>query len=60
MVHKFVCRGTVEDRIDALIEEKKDLAEQLLEDGGEKLLTEMTNEELLRFISLDLNSALGE
>jgi non-specific serine/threonine protein kinase len=60
MVHKFVCRGTVEDRIDALIEEKKGLAEQLLEDSGEKLLTEMSNDELLAFISLDLNSALGE
>src|SRR5882762_8044199 len=44
LVHKFVCRGTVEEKIDALIEEKTDLARDLLADGGEggeKLLTEM-------------------
>ena len=35
LVHKFVCRGTVEERIDALIEQKKGLAANLLEAGGE-------------------------
>lgn len=57
MVHKFVCRGTIEEKIDALIEEKKDLAENVLGAGGEKLLTEMPDEELLKFISLDLSRA---
>jgi non-specific serine/threonine protein kinase len=60
LVHKFVCRGTVEDKIDALIEGKKGLARELLEEGGEKLLTEMSNDELLRFVSLDIKSALAE
>jgi non-specific serine/threonine protein kinase len=60
LVHKFVCRGTVEDKIDALIEEKKGLARELLEEGGEKLLTEMSNDELLRFVALDIKSALAE
>jgi non-specific serine/threonine protein kinase len=60
LVHKFVCRGTVEDKIDSLIEEKKGLARELLDEGGEKLLTEMSNEELLRFVSLDIRSALAE
>ena len=36
LVHKFVCRGTVEEKIDALIEEKTQLAADLLEGGAEK------------------------
>ncbi len=54
LVHKFVCRGTVEERIDALIEEKRQLASDLLEGGAERLLTEMTDAELIRFVSLDI------
>ena len=57
LVHKFVCRGTIEERIDAVIEDKKSLSAELLEGGGEKLLTEMSNDELLRFVALDLNRA---
>ncbi len=60
LVHKFVCRGTVEDRIESLIEQKKGLATELLDAGGETLLTEMTNEEVLRMVSLDIGSALSE
>ena len=43
LVHKFVCRGTVEEKIDALIEEKTQLAADLLEGGAEKILTEMSD-----------------
>ena len=58
LVHKFICQGTVEEKIDKLIEEKVGLANDLLGDGGgEKLLTEMTNDELLRFVSLDISKA---
>jgi non-specific serine/threonine protein kinase len=60
LVHKFICRGTVEDKIDALIDSKKSLAEDVLGAGGETALTEMSNDELLRFVSLDLNTALTE
>jgi non-specific serine/threonine protein kinase len=60
VVHKFVCRGTIEEKIDALIEEKKELAENILGEGGERLLTEMTDDELLRFVSLDLSRALDD
>jgi non-specific serine/threonine protein kinase len=56
LVHKFVCRGTVEEKIDALISGKSLLADDLLE-GGETLLTEMNDEELLRLVSLDLEKA---
>jgi SNF2 family DNA or RNA helicase len=58
LVHKFVCRGTVEERIDALIASKTDLMRDVVE-GGERLLTEMPNDELLEFVALDVNKALG-
>lgn len=60
VVHKFVCRGTIEEKIDALIEAKKELAESILGEGGERLLTEMPDDELLRFVSLDLARALDD
>jgi superfamily II DNA or RNA helicase len=60
LVHKFVCRGTVEEKIDLLLESKKKLSTDLLEGGGELLLTEMMNDELLKTVALDLNAALKE
>ena len=57
MVHTFICRGTVEDKIHALLEDKRALADEILQGGGEKLLTEMKNEELLNFVALDLHAA---
>ena len=60
LVHKFICRGTVEERIDALIEAKQELSTELIEGGAETLLTEMSSDELLRLVSLDLESALDE
>jgi len=59
-VHKFVCRGTVEEKIDELIESKKQLSKALIEGGGELLLTEMKDDELLKLVSLDINAALKE
>ncbi len=58
LVHPFVCQGTIEERIDALIEEKTDMAKDLLEGGGEALLTEMDDERLLATMRLDLDRAL--
>ena len=60
LVHKFVCRGTVEEKIDRLIEDKRSLAEGVLSEGGEPALTEMSNDELLQFVALDVRSALCE
>ena len=57
LVHKFVCRGTVEEKIDALIEAKRGLAEELLGQGGERLLTEMSDAELLATVALDIHKA---
>lgn len=61
LVHKFVCRGTIEDKIDALITEKKELAEGILTGGAENILTEMSDKELLDIVSLDLERVfMGE
>ncbi len=60
LVHKFVCRGTVEEKIDELLESKKKLSTDLLEGGGELLLTEMKDDELLKVVGLDLRTALKE
>ncbi|MDO8541496.1 MAG: DEAD/DEAH box helicase [Opitutaceae bacterium] len=62
LVHKFVCRGTIEERIDALIAQKQALADSVLgaDGGAEKLLTEMSNDELLRFVALDLKAVGGD
>jgi non-specific serine/threonine protein kinase len=60
LVHKFVCRGTVEEKIDALIESKKQLTQELLEGGAELNLTELKDEELLKLVALDLNAAMKE
>ncbi len=56
LVHKFICRGTVEEKIDALIEEKIALGNALLEGGISTLLTALNDEALLDLVALDLNS----
>ena len=60
LVHKFVCRGTVEEKIDALIESKRGLSNDLLDGSAEINLTELKNEEILRLVALDLDAAMKE
>jgi non-specific serine/threonine protein kinase len=61
LVHKLVCRGTIEERIDALIESKLGLARDLVDgDGAERALTELGDAELLELASLDLSRASAE
>ncbi|MCQ2009347.1 DEAD/DEAH box helicase [Sporolactobacillus sp. STSJ-5] len=50
-VYKLICEGTLEERIDQLIERKKSLQKQILS-GGESWLTEMSDQELLNLIQL--------
>ena len=57
LVHKLVCRGTLEERIDQTIRDKQELADDILGEGGEKLLTEMSDAELMKFVSLDVSRA---
>jgi non-specific serine/threonine protein kinase len=60
LVHTFVCRGTIEERIDQLIDSKRRLSQDLLEGGSEVLLTEMNDDDLLRLVALDLHTASAE
>jgi SNF2 family DNA or RNA helicase len=60
LVHKFICRGTVEDKIDQMIESKQQLAGDFLSGAGEMMLTEMKDEELLKLVALDLGAAMKE
>ena len=62
LVHKFVCRGTLEERIDQMIRDKQELADQVLgaKSEGETLLTEMSDRELLKFVALDITRAAEE
>jgi len=60
LVHKIVCRGTVEERIDAMLEDKRQLSRELLEGSDEVRLTELDDSELLQLVSLDLRSAMAD
>ena len=60
LVHKFVCKGTVEEKIDQMIESKRKVAQDILEGNAGLLLTEMKDDELLKMVALDLNTALKE
>lgn len=58
LVHKFVCQGTVEEKIDQLIESKKQMSQELLEGGAEVNLTELSDEELVKLVALDVKTAI--
>lgn len=60
LVHKFICRGTIEERIDDLISSKQSLSREVLERTQEAILTELSNDELLKLVSLDIRSAVEE
>jgi SNF2 family DNA or RNA helicase len=60
MAHKFVCSGTMEEKIDALIESKQQLSNDVLKGGADMLLTEMKDDELLQLVALDVHAALRE
>lgn len=50
-VHKFITAGTLEEKIDDLIESKKGLAEAVV-GGGESWLTELSTDELRELVTL--------
>lgn len=54
LVHKLVCRGTIEEKINDMIESKKELAQNVIGSGGEKWLTELSNEELMSMLKLQI------
>ena len=52
MVHKFVTSGTIEEKIDLMIEEKGALATDILAESGEGWITELDNKQLLELFTL--------
>lgn len=60
LVHKFVCRGTVEERIDQMIESKQALSRDVLQNETELQLTELSDKDLLNLVRLDIYAAIEE
>lgn len=60
LVHKMICKGTIEEKIDQLMTEKASLASDVLQRNGEALLTEMNDQQLLDLVRLDINQVMDE
>ena len=58
VVHPFVCKGTVEEKIDEMIESKKELSEKVLSAGTESWITEMSNEQIRDMFKLTLTGVV--
>ncbi|MGL4378100.1 MAG: hypothetical protein ACRCT1_16790, partial [Microcoleaceae cyanobacterium] len=58
-VHKFVCVGTLEEKIHDMIESKKALAEQVVS-AGEQWLTELDTDQLRNLLLLDRSSIIED
>ena len=57
LVHRFVTRGTIEEKIDRMIAEKRQLADDLLDGEQEVNLTELSDDELIDLVRLDVTRA---
>ena len=53
VVHKFICRKTVEEKIDELINSKLKLVSDVIGDASEKWITEMNNEEIMNLLKFE-------
>ena len=56
-VHKLICAGTLEDRIDLMIEIKRETADQVVGTTSERWLTELSNTELRDVLALSATPA---
>ncbi len=54
IVHKFVTVGTLEEKIDSMLEEKQAMANELIQKTGETHLTELPNEQILDLFRLEV------
>jgi SNF2 family DNA or RNA helicase len=55
VVHKFITQGTIEEKIDAMLEEKTRMSEEVMAAGGEAWITELDNDQLLDLFRLSLS-----
>jgi len=58
-VYKFVCVGTLEERIDRMLEDKRDLAERII-GSGERWLTELSTDDLRELLTLSRDAVAEE
>ncbi len=58
-VHKLVCQGTIEERVDAMINDKRALADAVVGTTGEAWLSELSTDELRDLIVLDHHAVRG-
>lgn len=58
-VHKLICKGTIEEKIDAIIEEKRSLSQELVESNQKVNLVELSNDQILDMVKLDLGSTMN-
>ena len=54
IVHKFITKGTIEEKIDAMLEEKQKMSSEVVQSTGENWITEMNNDELMAMFTLSL------
>ncbi len=54
IVHKFLTKGTVEEKIDMMLEEKSKLSKDVIASTKENWITEMKNDELIDIFKLSL------
>ncbi|NLD92498.1 MAG: DEAD/DEAH box helicase [Fibrobacter sp.] len=55
VVHKFICKGTIEERIDLMIDDKKAIADEILTSGTENWITEFDNKKITEMFRLNLD-----
>ncbi len=58
-VHKMICTGTLEEKIDMMIERKKYVSKKVI-GTGEGWITEMSNDDLRNILALSAEATLGE
>jgi non-specific serine/threonine protein kinase len=54
LVHKFITKGTLEEKIDAMLQEKESLSKEIIQSSNEAWITEMSNDKLINLFTLSL------
>ena len=60
LVHKFICSGTIEEKIDEIIFRKRELVDTIIKSGCDVTLSDLNDAQLLNILSLDINRAIKE
>lgn len=54
VVHKFITKGTIEEKIDLMIDEKIKLSNEIISDNQENWITEMSNNDIMKLFELKI------